>query len=388
MKALIVEDNATSSKLLKASLEAEGFETLIASDGLIALKIMEHERINCVISDAMMPDMDGYRLAYRIKRNERLKNMPFIMYTSMDSTKEDEELAFSLGVSRYIRKPKGMKDVIKAVKEIVDNKGLLEPPKNMIQHSFSEQYLKLLVDKLEEKIAELEKIKNELQDANKELDSFTYTVSHDLRSPLRGIDAYSNILKEELSGNLGQENQKILDAIIHNVRKMSSLIDELLDFSHLGRAEIFKKGVDMYKLVNDVFAEQVTNIKSYPPSLQLGLITEANCDPVLIKLVLTNLISNAIKYSRLNEHPVIEIGMKNEKDSAVYYVKDNGAGFDMNYADKLFGVFQRLHTQKEFEGSGVGLAIVHRIISRHGGRVWADAKVNEGAIFYFSLPKT
>ncbi|MEP7265276.1 MAG: PAS domain S-box protein [Bacteroidota bacterium] len=220
---------------------------------------------------------------------------------------------------------------------------------------------------------------------NQELENFTYSVSHDLRAPLRIIDGYGQILLEDYSQKLDEEGQRTIETIMNSAQKMGQLIDDLLNFSKLGRSELRVAAVNMNKLVDQVLLDLNFSDISIPRLLTRYDLEPAIGDNNLLKQVWVNLISNAIKYSSRKADPEIEIGMMKDKNKHIYYVKDNGAGFDMQYAGKLFGVFQRLHREKDFPGTGVGLALVQRIIVRHGGTIWADAKENEGAVFYFTL---
>jgi signal transduction histidine kinase len=225
----------------------------------------------------------------------------------------------------------------------------------------------------------------ELKAANQELESFSYSVSHDLRAPLRSIDGYSRVLLEDHSEHLTSEGKRVLGVIIKNAHRMGRLIDDLLDFSRLGKQNVTKINLDMHGMFSNV-AEDLKSQQTKKVDINIKDILPAQGDSSMLKQVATNLISNAIKYSMKKENPVVEIGSYRQNDELVYYVKDNGAGFDMQYYDKLFGVFQRLHSANEFEGTGVGLALVHRIVTKHGGKIWAEGKVDEGATFYFSLP--
>jgi light-regulated signal transduction histidine kinase (bacteriophytochrome) len=221
---------------------------------------------------------------------------------------------------------------------------------------------------------------------NKELDSFTYSVAHDLRAPLRVIDGYSQILRDEYQHALDGEGVRLLGVIATNARQMGQLIDDLLGFSRLGKLPVNFQQVDMKALVSQVIDEQLMFADKNKIEFRIGTLDPAMCDSTLMRHVLSNLVSNAIKYSGKKEKSYIEIGSEEKADEIIYFVKDNGSGFDMQYADKLFGVFQRLHKMSDFEGTGVGLAIVHRIILKHGGKVWAESEVDKGATFYFSLP--
>jgi PAS domain S-box-containing protein len=239
-----------------------------------------------------------------------------------------------------------------------------------------------LNDELEQKVINRTA---ELQSANKELESFSYSVSHDLRAPLRIIDGYSKIVAEDYADKLDAEANRMLNIIMANAQKMGNLIDDLLNFSRLERKELIMHYVNMTELVKSVIAEQQL-LKANHAVMHLEKLEPARCDNNLIQQVWANFISNAIKYSHEKKKPVIEINSRKTAHEIIYSIKDNGVGFDMQYADKLFGVFQRLHSAEEFEGTGVGLALVQKIVSRHGGRVWADAEVDKGATFYFSLP--
>lgn len=223
-----------------------------------------------------------------------------------------------------------------------------------------------------------------LEKANKEMESFSYSVSHDLRAPLRIIDGFIKILTDDYTEKLDGDGQRVLNVISTNVRRMGQLIDDLLNLSKMGRKEPEKYKVDMEALLYCVLQEQLPERGRY--TIKQGTLLPAFCDRNLLYQVWTNLMSNAIKYSSNTEQPVIEIQSCAAANEIIYSVRDNGAGFNMKYASKLFGVFQRLHSSDEFEGTGVGLALVQQIVNRHGGRVWAEAEQGNGATFYFSLP--
>jgi signal transduction histidine kinase/HAMP domain-containing protein len=226
----------------------------------------------------------------------------------------------------------------------------------------------------------------QLEAANKEMESFSYSVSHDLRAPLRAIHGFSNILLKDYVDKLDDEGKRFLNVIQSSAQKMEELINDLLALSRLGRKEIELSDIDMEKLAKSIFEELSIEPDKVRAQLNVKPLPPARGDQGMIRQVFANLLQNAIKFTRLKEDPVIEVGGYSENSHNVYYVKDNGAGFDMRYKDKLFGVFQRLHSGEEFEGTGIGLAIVQRIMNRHGGQIWAEGKVNEGATFYFVLP--
>jgi signal transduction histidine kinase len=234
---------------------------------------------------------------------------------------------------------------------------------------------------------QLRKASSEIQHLNQELEAYTFSVSHDLRAPLRAIDGYSQILNEDYGEKLDSEGKRVIRVIINNARRMGQLIDDLLDFSRIGRKEMIKTDFDIQVMVQEVVEELTEHRNGHPVRIEVLPLEPATGDFSMLRQVWVNLISNAIKYSGKKQEARIEIGSFHEPDKTCYYVKDNGVGFNMKYIDKLFGVFQRLHKSDEFEGTGVGLALVKRIVHRHGGSIWAEAKVGEGATFYFSLPK-
>jgi len=235
---------------------------------------------------------------------------------------------------------------------------------------------------LEEKILQRT---GELKRSNEELESFSYSVSHDLRAPLRAVHGYARMLKENYETHADAEANRLMDNIIKNGKKMGQLIDDLLNFSRLGRKELKKVKIDMLKMVTGLCREFEKEHTNQSIEFKIGKLPSTDGDKISIQHVWQNLISNAVKYSGNKEKPVIEIGAETKGDEIIYHIRDNGAGFDMRYASKLFGVFQRLHSDEEFEGTGVGLALVQRILLKHGGRIWAESKVDEGAIFYFTL---
>lgn len=238
--------------------------------------------------------------------------------------------------------------------------------------------------------AERLKLKDEQVVAtSKEMEAFSSSVSHDLRAPLRAIDGFAEILVTDYADKLGDEGKRITSIIRTNTVQMGKLIDNLLSFSRLGRQEVKKNNVVMSTLVDEIYKQLKQSAQGGGRNIEFvrNELSDAKADLDMMRQVWINLISNAIKYTNKKEKAKIDVGSKLVDNSIVYYVKDNGAGFDMKYIDKLFGIFQRLHSVEEFEGAGIGLANVKRIIERHGGKVWAEAKVNEGATFYFTLPK-
>jgi len=259
------------------------------------------------------------------------------------------------------------------------------------RHTGSPVELSARVQQMEAEIFQtsqtLQATNQQLEAANKELEAFSYSVSHDLRAPLRAVDGFSQAVLEDYGPQLPEGCREDLQTIRSGAQKMGQLIDDLLTFSRLSRLPLSKSAVDTGKLVRSVLGELNSKQKGRQIDVRISDLEPCQADPALLKQVWVNLLSNALKYTGKREAAVIEIGCAREKGQNVYFVRDNGTGFDMQYAHKLFGVFQRLHRAEDYEGTGVGLAIVQRVIHRHGGRIWAESELNSGATFYFTLEK-
>jgi light-regulated signal transduction histidine kinase (bacteriophytochrome) len=255
----------------------------------------------------------------------------------------------------------------------------LELEERVIQRT---EEIRKLNAELEERVRERTA---ELVAANKELEAFTYSVSHDLRAPLRHIDGFSKLLLEECSRELPEEARHYLTCVREGTRRMGVLVDDLLHLTRVGRRELSVHMTGLGSLVEEVRRELQPEVAGREIEWRIGRLPFVECDPALMKQVLANLLSNAVKFTRPRKSALIEVGTRTQDGAPVVFVRDNGVGFSMKYADKLFGVFQRLHRPEDFEGTGVGLAMVQRIVHKHGGRVWAEAELNKGATFYFML---
>ena len=246
----------------------------------------------------------------------------------------------------------------------------------------AEHQIKRLNTELEKRVATRTA---QLEETNRELEAFTYSVSHDLRAPLRHINAYAEILESDFGDVLPGEVKSYTQRIRHGTRTMGKLVDDLLNLARVGRLEISRQAIDLNAVVAEVIGELQNETAGRKIHWRIAPLPSTPCDPGLIKQVFVNLLNNAVKYTKLRAEAVIEVNSYRKDNETVFFVRDNGVGFEMKYSDKLFGVFQRLHRPEDFEGSGVGLAIVHRIIRKHSGRIWAESEVDKGSTFYFTL---
>ncbi len=286
-----------------------------------------------------------------------------------------------------VRKDGGLIEVSVTVSAIKDATGRIigasKVARDITAARWAAEEIRQLNATLEQRVAERT---TELEAANKELEAFSYSVSHDLRAPLRAIDGFSDAVLEDFGAQLPAEGRRQLQTIRDGAQRMGALIDDLLAFSRLGRQALAKRTVDTGRLVREALADLGSPWPDRQVEVRVEELPESYGDPVLLRQVWVNLLANALKYTRKREFARIDIGSLGERDQLVFFVGDNGTGFDMRYAGKLFGVFQRLHRAEDYEGTGVGLAIVQRVVHRHGGRVWAEAAVDQGATFFFSLP--
>ncbi|HWB62878.1 MAG TPA: response regulator [Chitinophagales bacterium] len=534
-KILIVDDNDEVLRNLEKEFSRAKYEVVTANNGLDGLQILLLNHIDLVITDVIMPFMDGYYLCYKIRTHHKLKHIPVIIHTPVFASKNEENMATQMGADMFISKPYSNKILLSAAKIVLNRERVPEynisPPvqstetmhqynstlirqleeqnielgetkselektiarlkesqkiarlghwefdieneidtwsdeayallggtpmeiipslesfltfvhpddfdhvKNIIdegytrlkQFEFSCRIIRLdgairhfnsqgnfdfdeggkpiriygiIHDVTEKKLAEdqILKLNSELEervrqrtaelvDANQQLEAFSYSVSHDLRSPLRSIYSFAQRIEKKCEAKMDTEGKELVGFIRESAYKMQLLIDDLLSFSRMGKKEIEKVQIDMPALANQIW-QNLTSEISHAPGFEITEMPAVYGDRSMLTQVWVNFLSNAIKYSGKVSAPHVKAGGYIKDNEAIFYVHDNGAGFDMKYYNQLFGVFHRLHNSAEFEGTGVGLAIVKRIIDRHHGKVWAEGKVDEGATFYFSLPVT
>jgi signal transduction histidine kinase len=409
---LIVEDSMTQAELLRRMLVQQGYRVTVAKDGAEGLAAAREEPPKVIISDITMPVMNGFEMCRAIRQDAVLQEIPVILLTMLTDTR-DVIHGLNAGADYYVTKPFNEQYLLSRL-----NTALKDPPRHgdetfemglslegeeyqvragrqQIMNLFISIYenaalknreLMVAQDQLNNINKSLKEKTRALEEANKDLEGFAYSVSHDLRTPLRAIDGFSHQVLKRYADKLDAEGQRLLSMVRDNAQKMNQLIDDILAFSRMGRQGMAKVDVSMEGLAREVFEELTAAVAGRDLTLEIEPLPPASGDHALLRQVWVNLLTNAIKFTGHTPAAAIQIGSYMEGDECVYFVKDHGAGFDMQYAEKLFGVFQRLHGVDEFEGTGIGLAIVKLIVTRHGGRVWAEGKVDEGATFYFALP--
>ena len=411
LRLLVVDDDSINRKLLRAQLEAQGRAVLEAENGIEALAVLEREPVDGIISDILMPHMDGFRLCREIRRSARHASIPFIVYTATYDSPSDRQLAMASGADEYVTKPAPIAELMSVLEQAAARDRSGTPPQaRAADQDVLEQYSAALVRKLEDRNIELQGALKELHAAhaqimelnrtlesrveqrtaalaaaNEELEAFTHSVSHDLRGPLRNVLGFAQRILESPEP-AGEAARADLQRISSAARYMDQLIQDLLAFSQAGRAPLSSSELSLDALVDEAIAQLEPEVQGRPVRWVREPLPQVVADARLLRLVLLNLLGNALKYTRPRTPAVIEIGARREVRATLVFVRDNGVGFDMRDAAKLFGAFQRLHPTREFEGTGLGLASVQRIIARHGGRVGAQAAPDAGATFFFTLP--
>jgi signal transduction histidine kinase len=363
-KILIVDDEAAQMKALCNTLRDHGYEPTGFSSAKAALAAMDESKFDLLLTDLMMPEMDGIALLQAARQKD--STLVGIIMTG-EGTIATAVKAMKSGALDFILKPFKLSAVLP-----------------VLDRALTVRQLRLDNAALENRVRERT---TELEVANEELEAFSYSVSHDLRAPVRHIGGFAELLEKSTESTLSEDDRRYLNLIINSTRQMRQLIDDLLDFSRMGRTEMQRTQVNLQDLLERVIEGLQPEIQGRSILWKRNPLPEVRADPSLLQQVFSNLLFNAVKYTLPRDPAEIEIGCTTREGEIVVFIRDNGVGFDMRYAERLFGVFQRLHSKEEFEGTGIGLANVRRIISRHGGRTWAEGKVDGGATFYFSLPR-
>ena len=369
-RILIVDDEQPQMKALCDTLKNHEYETTGFSSGKDALAALRIAKFDLLLADLMMPEMSGIELLQAAQEYD-----PFLVGIIMtgQGTIETAVQAMRTGALDYVLKPFKLSAVLPVL------------ARALAVHRLRLENAELQL-RVQQRTAELEAANQELTCLNQELESFTYSVSHDLRSPLNAINGFSNMLLRDFADQMPSKAQDFLQHVVKSAQRMGQIIEDLLRLSRLGRQPLSKQSVDIAAIVKEVVDElQQAQSAQHIVDVRIDDLPGSFGDPSLLKQVFTNLLSNVFKFSGHKEQALVEVGCQLQNGDRVYFVRDNGAGFDMQNAQKLFGVFQRLHGSDEFAGTGVGLSIVQRIVQRHGGRIWAEAEAGKGAAFYFTL---
>jgi signal transduction histidine kinase len=387
-RILVVDDQPDNLLSVEAVLEQLGEEIVTAQSGREALRHLLDGDFAVIVLDVMMPEMDGFETAGLIRSRERSRYTPIIFLTALGKSEAHMFRGYEAGAVDFLGKPY-VPEVLRAKvavfielhkKTRLIERRNVELEQAIARHRAAELEIQQLNRHLEQHVREVEAV-------NAELESFSYSVSHDLRGPLARMVGFSRALLEFHGGSLNDEGKLYAGRILAAAEKTTQLVDALLNLSRLTRMQLRKEVVDLSAIVHAIAGELQARNHGRSLEIQVADGVKAYGDPNLLRAALLNLLENAYKYTSRKEHSVIEFGAEHADGQPVFYVRDNGAGFDSQAAEKLFQPFQRLHTNAEFEGTGIGLATVERIIRRHGGRIWAQATVDQGAAFYFTLPQ-
>jgi signal transduction histidine kinase len=400
-KILVVDDQVAALRLLSELLKAEGYAVRAADSGELALLSAAASTPELILLDIRMPGLDGFEVCRRLKAQPSTQAVPIIFLSAATATEEKVQ-GLQLGAVDFVSKPFQREELLARVHThlelfrlrtsleacIADRTAELRTANARLQQELAERkQAEAEVRQLNSELDERVRARTaELEAANRELEAFAYSVSHDLRAPLRTIDGFSRILQEDYQAQLDEAGRRHLQVLRDSALRMGQLIEAILSFSRMGRQEMAAMPFDMALLAREVAAELQAQEPERVLRFEIGPLPPARGDRLLLRQVLVNLLANAVKFTRPKPDALIKVSGNAGSEETVYTVKDNGVGFDTGHADKLFGVFQRLHSQEEFEGTGIGLAIVKRIVERHGGRVWAESRLGEGAALSFALP--
>jgi two-component system, NtrC family, sensor kinase len=383
-KILAVDDSETYLQELAGALGGDGYEVVLARSGEEALELLAVQPVDCILLDLLMPGISGQETCGRVKSVPALRDIPIIMLTALGD--QDAMIrGLGAGAEDYIAKSSDF-EVLRARVLAQIRRKHFEDENRLVRERLRHKELEAMEARAARELAEARAaLVEELEQKNQELESFSYSVAHDLRSPLRSVDGFSQALLEDYADKLDDEGKSYLRHLRESAQQMAQLIDDLLSLSRVTRIEFQRQQVDLAAIARDT----IERLRQAYPERQVEFVVPegilANGDARLLTIALDNLIGNAWKFTGKRADARIELRIIESDGKRIFAVSDNGAGFDMAYASKLFGVFQRLHSTKEFEGTGIGLATVQRIVRRHGGRIWAEGEVGDGATFFFTL---
>jgi two-component system NtrC family sensor kinase len=386
-KILTVDDSPTHLHAVADQLRQEGYDVIPARSGEEAIDLLAVESVDCILLDLVMPGLSGQETCRRIKASAQWRDIPLIMHTALEEQAAMIE-GINAGADDYIAKSSDQQVLCARVRAQLRRKQFEDEHRN-IREQLLQKELEIASANAARELAETRSaFVEELERKNQELEAFSYSVSHDLRAPLRSIGAYSQLLLEEHAGELDPEGQDFLRQISKSTRRMGEIIQDLLSLARVGRGELSRDRINLSSIARDVVEE----LRSKEPDRRVALHIEnrltAEADGRLVRVALENLLGNAWKFTAKVADARIDVGAVQEKGGTTFFIRDNGAGFDMSYAEKLFNPFVRLHTDSDFPGTGIGLATVKRVVDRHGGRIWAQSAVDQGSVFYFTLNRT
>jgi signal transduction histidine kinase len=376
---LLVDDQPANLVALEAMLQGLGQNLIRAESGREALKWLLTHEFAVILLDVKMPEMDGFETAALIRQRDKSRHTPILFLTAADNSPAHAVRGYAVGAVDYLVKPvvpEFVRSKVAVFVELAKKSELLRRQTRLLAES--EQAARDLAETRAELVRDLEH-------KNRELESFSYAVSHDLRAPLRRIDSFSRAILESQAQKLDEPGRRYLERVREASQQMSQLIDDVLHLSRVTRAELREQDVDLSALANLILTRMQESEPARKVEIKVRPGVVVTGDGQLLRIALENLLENAWKFTSKQPETRIEFGVTQASGEPTYFVRDNGAGFDMTYVDRLFGPFQRLHAQGEFPGSGIGLATVQRIIHRHGGRVWAEGLVGQGATFQFTL---
>lgn len=384
-KILAIDDSPTYLQELAGQLRQDGYEPILARSGEEGLELLTVQPVDCVLLDVLMPGLSGHETCRRVKSSPGWRDIPVIMLTAREEREAVIE-GINAGADDYIPKSSDF-EVLRARLRAQLRRKQFEDENRHIREQLLQKELEAAQARAARELADTRaRLLADLERKHQELEAFSYSVSHDLRAPLRSMGEFSRILLEDHASKLDPEAQRILNIVIESTRRMRRLIDDLLKFSRIENADMSKRLCDMAAVSREVLAEALAAAPDRKIEASVGDLPHAWGDTSLLRQVLSNLVGNAVKYSRSRAPARIEIGGKKREREVHFWVGDNGIGFDPAAAANLFQAFKRLHAGEQFEGSGIGLALVKRVVERHGGRVWAEGRPNEGAVFHFALP--
>jgi DNA-binding response OmpR family regulator len=384
-RILAVDDSATYLQEVAAALRGEGFDVILGRSGEEALELLTVQSADCILLDLVMPGLSGQETCRRIKASPILRDIPLVMLTAKEDRLSMVE-GLGAGADDFIPKSSDF-EVLKArVRAQLRRKQFEDETRRIREELLSKELEANEARAARELAATRAVLLEELERKNKELEAFSYSVSHDLRAPLRGIDGFSQALLEDHAANLDDKGRDYLKRVRAGAQRMGVLIDDMLQLFRVSRAEMRLETVDLTRLARDVVADMERQEPERDAEVQIEEGLKATGDANLVRIVLDNLLRNAWKFASKIDHARIEVGTVDRDGLRVFFVRDNGAGFDMSFADNLFQPFQRLHSTTDFPGTGIGLATVHKVLERCGGRIWAEGAVDLGATFFFTLP--